>query len=450
MPFPALPTQIRCPRCDTSFVAQVRTVIDVGQEPELKEQFLRGQVNYVQCPQCGGGGLLSTVLVYHDPAKELLLTYVPAELNMPADQQEKLIGGLVNALMNELPAEKRKAYFLQPKAMLTVDSLYDTILEADGISKEALEAQRTKLKLINTLLAAVEDDKTLDKLVEEHRGELTYEFFLLLSDAIEAHQADGHEERAKAMQSLREKLLQRVTPVMPTTSPRSRSGASPKGSTYDELIELLRKAQGGSEWRSTIAVNRPRLDYGFFQALTAKIEAAQAANDSETAGKLTELRQKVLEELDSQDKRIREAQDGASLLIMELSEAQDLEAAMRQHSEEINEVLIGLLVRYQDAAKARNDTARAQKLGRILDTAINVIEEKLPPDVRLINKLLRAEHPEGTNAILEEYRGLLTDAFLETYDKYIADLEQARDKELAEHLKTVRGQIVAKMSILRA
>ncbi len=442
MPFPALPTQIRCPRCDTSFVAQVRTVIDVGQEPELKEQFLRGQVNYVQCPQCGGGGLLSTVLVYHDPAKELLLTYVPAELNMPADQQEKLIGGLVNAIMNELPAEARKAYFLQPKAVLTVDSLYDTILEADGISKEALEAQRAKLKLINTLLAAVEDDKTLDKLVEEHRGELTYEFFLLLSDAIEAHQADGHDDRAKAMQSLREKLLQRVTPVMPTTSP--------KGSTYDELIELLRKAQGGSEWRSTIAVNRPRLDYGFFQALTAKIEAAQVANDRETVTKLTELRQKILEELDSQDKRIREAQDGASLLIMELSEAQDLEAAVRQHSEEINEIFIGLLVRYQDAAKARNDTARAQKLGKILDTAINVIEEKLPPDVRLINKLLRAEHPEGTNAILEEYRGLLTDAFLETYDKYIADLEKARDKELAEHLKAVRGQIVAKMSILRA
>ena len=442
MPFPALPTQIRCPRCDTSFVAQVRTVIDVGQEPELKEQFLRGQVNYVQCPQCGGGGLLSTVLVYHDPAKELLLTYVPAELNMPADQQEKLIGGLVNAIMNELPAEARKAYFLQPKAVLTVDSLYDTILEADGISKEALEAQRAKLKLINTLLAAVEDDKTLDKLVEEHRGELTYEFFLLLSDAIEAHQADGHDDRAQAMQSLREKLLQRVTPVMPTTSP--------KGSTYDELIELLRKAQGGSEWRSTIAVNRPRLDYGFFQALTAKIEAAQVANDRETVTKLTELRQKILEELDSQDKRIREAQDGASLLIMELSEAQDLEAAVRQHSEEINEIFIGLLVRYQDAAKARNDTARAQKLGKILDTAINVIEEKLPPDVRLINKLLRAEHPEGTNAILEEYRGLLTDAFLETYDKYIADLEKARDKELAEHLKAVRGQIVAKMSILRA
>ena len=443
MPFPPLPTQIKCPRCSANFVAQVRTVIDVGQEPELKEQFLRGRVNYVQCPQCGGGGVLSTALVYHDPQKELLITYVPPELNLSANQQEQLVGDLVNAIMSELPAEERKGYFLQPKTALTFDSLYDMILEAEGISKEALEAQRAKLKLINTLLAAVEDDKTLDKLVEEHRSELTYEFFLLLSEAIEAHQADGHEERAKAMQSLREKLLQRVTPAMPTAGPT-------RGTPYDELIELLRRVQGSADWRTTIALNRPRLDYGFFQALTAKIEAAQSANDAETAQKLTELRQKILDELDEQDRRIREAQDSASLLIMELSEAQDLEAAVRQHNEEINEILISLLVRYQETAKARGDTARAEKLGKILDTVINVLEEKLPPNERLINKLLRSEYPEGTNAVLEAYRGLLNDAFLATYDQYIADLERAKDVELAEHLKAVRGQIVAKMAILRA
>jgi hypothetical protein len=94
--------------------------------------------------------------------------------------------------------------------------------------------------------------------------------------------------------------------------------------------------------------------------------------------------------------------------------------------------------------------ARAEKLGRILDTVLTVLEEKLPPDVRLINKLLRAPYPEGTNVVLEASRGLLNDAFLEACDKYIADLEQARDKELAEHLKAVRSQVAAKMSILRA
>ncbi len=442
MPFPAIPTRINCPKCQTPFLAEMRTIIDVGEEPELKEEFLRGQVNYAKCPQCGAGGLLSTPLIYHDPTKELLISYVPASLAMPADQQEKLVGGLVNAVMNALPTEKRKAYFLQPKTALTLESLYDMILEADGISKETLENQRAKLKLLNSLLAAVDDEKTLNQLVEEHRSRLDYEFFLLLSDSIDAHAQDGDQQTADVLTKLREKLLERVTPAMPRVAQTA--------ATYDDLIKLLQETKPGDDWRVAIAVNRARLDYGFFQALTSKIEAASAAGDTETAQKLTELRQRILDEMDAQDKLVRDAEDKASLLIMELSEAQDLEAAVRAHVHEINEITISLLARYQATARARNDEARAQKLGTILETVLNVLEENLPPDARLINKLLRAKYPDGTDAVLEAHRGLLNDTFLATFDKYLARLEQSKDEVLVAHLREVRSQIVAKMSILRA
>ena len=63
MPFPAIPSQIRCPNCGTPFLVDVRTVIDVGQEPELKELFLRGELNHAECPQCHTGGLLNTPLI---------------------------------------------------------------------------------------------------------------------------------------------------------------------------------------------------------------------------------------------------------------------------------------------------------------------------------------------------------------------------------------------------
>jgi ribosomal protein S27AE len=75
MPFPPIPSQIRCPKCSTAFMVDVRTILDVGQEPELKEQFLRGELNRAECPQCGTGGLLNTPLIYHDPDKSLLITY---------------------------------------------------------------------------------------------------------------------------------------------------------------------------------------------------------------------------------------------------------------------------------------------------------------------------------------------------------------------------------------
>ena len=158
MPVPSIPVSVNCPKCGKSFIVQVKSVIDVGQEPELKEAFLRGRVNYAECPECGTGGMLSSALVYHDPAKELLITYVPTELGLSSDDREKYVGSLVSAVMNGLPPEERKGYFLQPKTALSLEGLFDTILEADGISKEELEQQRARLSLIGQLLAAVDDD----------------------------------------------------------------------------------------------------------------------------------------------------------------------------------------------------------------------------------------------------------------------------------------------------
>ncbi|MBC7237006.1 MAG: hypothetical protein H5T69_14285, partial [Chloroflexi bacterium] len=313
MPFPAMPTQITCPRCGHRFLTQVRSIVDVGEQPELKEELLRGRINAVRCPQCNGGGLLSTPLVYHDPAKELLVTLVPAELNLSAAEQEQIVGELVNAVMNNVPAEQRKSYFFHPKTVLRYESLFETILEADGISREMLEAQRAILKLIDDLADALEDTEALDKLIEENRDKLDYEFFLVLSDVIESYRAESkgaedekNVENVRRLETLRSALLERVSPT------------TPRASGYDELIDLLLKTEPGSAaWRRTVALNRARLDYGFFQRLTGRIEAAQGVDD-EKAKTLTELRSRVLDEIQAQDERVERAQDRAGLLIMRL------------------------------------------------------------------------------------------------------------------------------------
>jgi len=440
MPFPPMPTRVTCPKCQAAFVVQVQTVIDVGEDPEMKGRFLRGQVNYAECPQCGSGGLMSTPLVYHDPDKELLISYIPSELGLSAEQREQYVGPLVKALMDSLPPEKRKAYFLQPRTALTLESLFDAILEADGISKEMLEEQRARVKLLDALREA-QDDQALDRLVEEHRQELNYEFFLLLSSLIDADQEAGEGEKVDLLRDLREKLLERVSPAMP--------GVAPEDASYQDIIEMLQGVEPGAAWRGAIALNRSRLDYGFFQALTAKIEAAEAAGDQDAVNDLTDLRQRILEEIDALAHMAREAQDSASLLIMELSEAEDLETAVREHRDDIDDVFISVLARYQGAARTQGDAARAEKLAGILETVIDVLEEDLEPEVRLIHKLLLAEYPEGTDTILEKHRGLLDEVFLASYDRYVASLEEREDQDLLGHLKEIRAQIVAKMSILR-
>ena len=442
MSIPPMPTQVSCPKCQKRYVVQVYSVVDVGEQPELKEAFLRGQVNYAECPQCGSGGVLSTPMVYHDPSKELLITFVPPEMGMTAQQQEQVVGSLIKALMSSVPADKRKGYFLQPKSALTYDSLYDMILEADGISHEVLEKQRAQLKLLNNLLVSVDDDKTLDKLVAENRDKIDYEFFLLLANAIESQAESGRKEDMQIFEKLRDKLLARVNLSMPN--------AAAETASYDDVIDLLQKSLGDKSWAATVAVNRQRLDYGFFQSLTSKIEAAEAAGEAEKAKKLTELRDKILDELDAQDKMVRDVEDRATLLLLKIVEATDKAAVVRQHVDQIDQMFLNVLARLEAVAKGTGDTDTATKLHVILETTLEVVEEKLPPANRLINKLMRAEYPNGTNALLEAYRGLLDDAFVKTLEQYIARVKRTRSPELAEHAAKVRDQIAAKRSILRA
>jgi len=443
MPVPAIPTPIACPKCQHRYVVPLRTVVDVGQEPELKEEFLRGRLNRARCPQCGAEGLLSVPLVYHDPEKELLITYVPGELTMPVDEREKYIGSLVRTVMNGVPQEQRKGYFLHPQSAATLDNLYDMVLEADGVSREELARQRAQVRLIQDLLAVADDDTALDELVAKHREELDYSFFLILSamidqDAGDGAQAAGAAEEVAALKNLRERLLQRVTPRMP--------GAAPENATYDDLIQLLRDAEPGAAFTRALTANRRRLDYGFFLALTARIDAARAAGNTAEAEALTALRQRINEGLDQQAELIRAVEDQATLLIMELSDADDPEAAAREHKDELNEIVLAVLARY--LAAAEEGSKRHERLERVLEAITNVLDEDLSPEQRLVSRLARADYPDGTGAILEENRRLLSDAFLKEFDA-LAETVQG-DAALARHLQDVRGQIVAKMLIQRA
>jgi len=441
MAFPAIPSRVVCPRCKQPFIVQLRTIIDVGQEPELKERFLAGEVNRAQCPHCGSNGLLSTPLLYHDPSKELLISFVPPEMNLPAEEQERLIGSLVNTVMNSVPPEQRKAYFLHPKTVLTLESLYDAILEADGISKEALEAQRALIRLIDDLVAALEDEAAFDRLVSENRQRLDYTFFLTLSEFIDMEAQRGSRESAEKLQTLRDRLLERVSL---TAAPKK------EATTFDEFLEILQKAQGGPTWSETIALNLPRLDYAFFQTLTARIEEAERQGDAEKAKALSGLREAILAEIDAQRNRLREAEDEASLLVMELLEADDLPAAIRAHRQEIDEIFFIVLSRLYGRASARNDTRRMEQFERLSRLAQEVLEEDLPPALRLIGRLLRADYPEETGKILEEHRVLLNEEFLKLFDAYANQYARAGDEAFSKKLQDLRGQIVAKMTIQRA
>ena len=76
---PPIQTTIKCPTCGTPQIADIEQVIDVARDPGSKARFLQGRLNFFRCPSCGFQGALAAPLVYHDPLKELFLTYIPPE-----------------------------------------------------------------------------------------------------------------------------------------------------------------------------------------------------------------------------------------------------------------------------------------------------------------------------------------------------------------------------------
>ncbi len=150
-------TQVSCPNCRQPVVAEINQLFDVNADPSAKSRLLSGSYNLMQCQYCGYQGNLASPIVYHDPDKELLLTFVPAELGLPRNEQERLIGEHDQPGDHKLPQEKRKGYLLNPQSTLTMQGLIERVLEADGITREMIQAQQQRMNLLQRL-ASVTDE----------------------------------------------------------------------------------------------------------------------------------------------------------------------------------------------------------------------------------------------------------------------------------------------------
>ena len=427
---------VQCPICNAQFTAPVESIIDVGRDPQLKAQFLQGNVNIAQCPQCGTQAPMTAPLLYHDPAHELSLVLMPNELNLHHDDQQKIIGDLTNTLMNSLPPEQRKGYLLTPKTFFTTQSLVNTILEAEGITPEMMERQKEKARLINEFLQAT-DEESLRNLVKEHDAQLDYEFFQILTASAQAAQAEGQTEMAQALFGLRAMLANLSSQGQAAVAEVDAALGLGETITREELLDRLQAAESDEEFEALVATGRPLLDYAFFQNLTAQIEAT---SDVEDASKLKTLRTRILDTTAKQDEETQARMQHAGELLKSLLQAEDPEAFAREHLDEIDDAFFVILSANIQHAEAENRTEVVEALQQLANMIIGLLEERLPPEVRLVNQLMNAPYPDGTKQLLEAQREILNPELMAALDQLITELEQAGNTDVADHVKQVKTQ----------
>src|SRR5512141_358485 len=275
-------TQIACPRCRQPITANIEQLFDVTQDPQAKQRLLGGVSNVARCPHCGYQGRLATPIVYHDNDKELLLTYFPPELNMPLNEQERMIGPLIKQVTDRLPPEKRKAYLLKPVANLTYESMVQTILGKDGITPEMLKEQQERVQLIERLLQASSPD-VRSEIIKQNLNLFDEQFFALFSRLAQGAAQSGQEPVARSMVELQKQLLEEtefgrelkesVGELEAATKALQDAGQT---LTREKLLDMVIASPNDARIRAYVNLARQGMDYQFFQILTERIDKASA------------------------------------------------------------------------------------------------------------------------------------------------------------------------------
>jgi len=430
-------TRTACPRCRTPILAEVEQLIDVSADPQAKQRLLSGQLNVANCPSCGYTGMLSMPIVYHDPDKELLLTYFPSELGLPVNEQEKLIGPLITRVVNGLPPEKRKAYLLRPQAMLTFQTLIDRVLEADGITREMIEGQQQRLNLLRRLLSTPQAE-TRAQIIQQEEALIDQEFFALLTSLIQAQIAGGEENTARALAALQQELVSQTKVGQQLQAQasevqaavRSLQEASQSGLTREKLLDLLIAAPTEIRLSTLVGYARNGLDYEFFQILTNRIESASEADKP----RLIELRSKLVEMTRQIDEQMRQRIEAAARLVQQIADSSDVEASMRQHAEEIDDFFVEALKQELQAARQKGDLERSAKL----QTVASVLEKLSapPPEVALIQNLISANSEAEQHQLLQENSSMVTPQFLQAFNQLTQQMEaEGQAPEVVAQLK---------------
>jgi len=437
-------TQTNCPNCSQPVIIDVQQVFDVSQDPLAKQKLLTNAANFMQCPSCGYQGMVAIPVVYHDPEKELLLTFFPPDLNKTVNEQEQEIGPLINRILDKLPQEKRKAYLLQPQSMLTYQTLIEKILEADGITKEMIENQQKRITLIERLLGTSKEERV--EIIKQEEQLIDVNFFTLLSHIVQSSVAQGDKESQEKLLEMQQQLFENTKTGKKIFSQakdtekaiKKLQEAGKEGLTREKLLDLFLKAENDIQISTMASLARSGLDYSFFQLLSEKIDRTSEKSERE---KLEKLRETLLEITEEIDKRMQAEFQHSREILEKILATEDIEKAIMQNADAINDFFIQNLENELKNARKSGDLERINKLEQVMV----FIERATAPseEIQLLEELLDFEDQKQLEKKVEANIEKITPEFISAVNSVIIQSEESgAGEELTEKLKNVHKTVL--------
>jgi hypothetical protein len=435
---------IQCPSCRQPFTATVQALVDVDSDPEAKMRLLSGRLNSAQCPQCGTVTQIATPLLYHDSAKELMISFVPMELGLPREQQERAIGDLTRELMSILPKNAVKGYLFQPRQALTMQNLIDQVLIADGVTPEMLEAQRNTVRLIEALLQAPAAD--LPRVLKERDAAVNAEFFQAVAVMAQRAMQEGRSDLVQRLVDIQNAAAQHTTfgqqlarrsqvqEALVQEVAQALNALGEQASLDDFLDVTVGYAGQDDHLQALVGLVRPAMDYNFFEALSGRIAQAEG----EDRERLVALRDRLLELTTILDQQAQLVMQDAVNLLQEIVNSPQPQAMIQDNLELIDDTFMAVLSANIENAQQRGDINISARLKQVYDMVVTALQANMRPELRFVNQLLMSETDEEARAMISERASEFGDALLEVMDAVGPMLAQQGETALVEKLAFLR------------
>ncbi len=437
-------TTIQCANCQQPIQAIVESIIDTAQDPQAKARLLTGRLNVVRCPNCGAPNTVLTPLLYHDPGKELLIAFVPMELGLPKDAQEKLIGDMMRELTSQLPQGAFKGYMFQPRQALSMQGLIDQILQADGVTPEMMEEQRARARLVEMFLQTTEEN--LPALVEQYDDQIDASFFQTMTLMTQQIAQDGRPDVAQQLLDLQSRIaelstfgrrlieqeLNQETIVREVADAINALGEQAQRGDFLDLA--LQYAGDDQRLEALVGLARPAMDYTFFQELTMGIGQAPAQERES----LEALRDRLLELTAMVDQQTEMALQGAARLLQTILVSDNPDELIRENLPLFDYTFMQVLAANIQEAERQGDINAAARLKSVYERIVAVLQDAMPPELRFINELLSTQSEEDARALIAERVGEFGEPLLEAMDIVEQQLLGRSDPALLQKLTFLR------------
>ncbi len=442
-----LPYEVTCPHCGKKFTIQYPVYLNVEADPQGKSDVLSGMLRVVQCPHCGATGEIDLPFIYHDGEKELLIYYIPGGVTNASLREEtnRFFGSITRKVMDSLPPEQRKGYFLRPKEVFSWENLEREILHADGVTDEEIERSRKQERLLLDLVAAGGDEAKIQELVEENKDLVTLDFVQLLENLVSAaregiaEEEKGKESRkAQEAEAYTESLEAAYTWVLENTEAGKALGEEKQAfidilstGDFSEMARIIDRVplEAMGNLAELMFSRFEKEDLDLFISAVARRIVKEEKTDAAGAELLREKKDAFMARLGEIEKGLRKNLQAGTKMLEEIMNAPDIRKAVEERMEEIDERFIMAWNQAMEHAALSGNTEIVDKLQRIKKTYEELTEKMVSPPVRLLYQLADASSPEEIQEALKENADQLTPEFMEILKKLSDEAETEEQRK---------------------